>query len=89
MGLTICNVVLHPSSWINLQFSGLGGMFSIRRWDTPKCYVRLQAINTGSVEMEPDNLGVTHPTEPPIVLSRVFALSVTLGIVYVFGLLQH
>ena len=39
--------------------------------------------------MEPNNLGVTHPTEPLIVLSRVFTLSVTLGIVYVFGLQQR
>ena len=59
--LTIGNVVLHPGSWIDLQFSGLGKTFRICRWDAPKRYVRPQAINTGingdvAKELEPYSL---------------------------------
>jgi hypothetical protein len=31
VGLTVGNVVLHPSSWIDLQFPGLGKTFRIRQ----------------------------------------------------------
>jgi len=43
--LTIGNVVLHPGSRIDLQFSGLSKTFRICHWDVPKRYVRPQAIN--------------------------------------------
>ena len=45
--LTIGNVILHPGSRIDLQFSGLSKKFRISRWDVPKRYVHPQAINTG------------------------------------------
>jgi len=63
--------------------------FRIRRGDIPKRHVRLQAINTRSMGVEPVSLSGAYSTEPFIIFSWVFALSIPLGVVYVLCLQQR
>lgn len=86
MDLTIGDIVLHPSSWIDLQFSGLRKGSELAE-DISKRHIRPRAIRTGINESGAEKLGsATHSTEPIIVFSWIVTLSVALGIVYVFRL---
>lgn len=88
VGLTVGNIILHPGSRINFQFSGLSNAFGTCGVNMPKRYVRQQAVNIRTRENGAEKISSTHSTETIVIFSCVFIFSVTLWIVYVLCLQQ-